>query len=83
MIALSESGETQEVISQVMHFKEHGCKILSITNGVSNTLAKMSDYHLAYYVTERMIKGEYNITTQVPVLYLLEALGRRLMAEIS
>ena len=43
----------------------------------------MSDYHLAYYVTERMIKGEYNITTQVPVLYLLEALGRRLMAEIS
>lgn len=66
-----------------MHFKEHGCKILSITNGVSNTLAKMSDYHLAYYVTERMIKGEYNITTQVPVLYLLEALGRRLMAEIS
>ena len=81
VIALSESGETQEVISQVMHFKEHGCKILSITNGVSNTLAKMSDYHLAYYVTERMIKGEYNITTQVPVLYLLEALGRRLMAE--
>ena len=47
------------------------------------TLAKMSDYYLAYYVTERMIKGEYNITTQVPVLYLLEALGRRLMAEIS
>ena len=83
VIALSESGETQDVISQVMHFKEHGCKILSITNGVSNTLAKMSDYHLAYYVTERMIKGEYNITTQVPVLYLLEALGRRLMAEIS
>ena len=83
VVALSESGETQEVISQVMHFKEHGCKILSITNGVSNTLAKMADYKLAYYVTKRMIREEYNITTQVPVLYLLEALGRRLMAEIQ
>lgn len=79
VLALSESGETQQVIKQAGRFLEHGCKILSITNGSANTLAKMSDCHLAYYVTEHMVKEEYNITTQVPVLYLLETLGRRVL----
>lgn len=78
VIALSESGETQEVIKLAGHFKKHNCKLLSITNGTSCTLAKMSDYHLPYFVTERLIHDEYNITTQVPVIYLLETIGRRL-----
>lgn len=78
VIALSESGKTQEVIKLAGRFKKHNAKILSITNGASCTLAKMSDYHLPYFVTERLIKDEYNITTQVPVIYLLETIGRRL-----
>lgn len=78
VIALSESGETQEVIQLVGRFKKHNCTILSITNGSSCTLARMSDYHLSYYVSKRLIKNEYNITTQVPVIYLLETIGRRL-----
>ena len=81
VIALSESGETQEVVKLAGRFREHGCKVLSITNGTSNTLAKLSDGHLAYYVSEHLVKNEYNITTQVPVLYLLETLGRNLAAE--
>lgn len=78
VVALSESGETQEVVKLATRFKEHNCRILSITNGGSNTLAKMSDCNLAYYVSEHLVRDEYNITTQVPVVYLLETLGRSL-----
>lgn len=78
VIALSVSGETQEMIRQADSFKSHGCRLIAITNSSESTLAKMADYRLNYYVTERMVKDEYNITTQVPVVYLLETIGRRL-----
>lgn len=76
VIALSVSGETPEVIRLVEHFKFHNCKLVSITNKASSTLAKMSDYNLSYYVTEHLVKEEYNVTTQIPVIYLLETIGR-------
>lgn len=79
VVALSESGETQQTLKLVERFKKHNCKILSITNGSSSTLAKMSDYNLSYFVSKRLVQDEYNITTQVPVLYLLETIGRRLL----
>lgn len=76
VIALSVRGETVEVIKLAERFKLHNCKLISITNQSACTLAKMSDYNLSYYVTERMVGDEYNITTQVPVIYLIETLGR-------
>ncbi len=78
VIALSESGETQQTLKLAERFKRHNCKIFSITNGSSCTLAKMSDYNLVYFVPKRLVQDEYNITTQVPVIYLLETIGRRL-----
>ncbi|MDE7309792.1 MAG: MurR/RpiR family transcriptional regulator [Lachnospiraceae bacterium] len=78
VIALSESGETEQTLKLAERFKRHNCRIISITNGSSSTLAKMSDYNLAYFVSKRLIQDEYNITTQIPVLYLLETIGRRL-----
>ncbi|MBS6397888.1 MAG: MurR/RpiR family transcriptional regulator [Clostridiales bacterium] len=77
VIVLSESGETQEIVNFADRLREHKCRLLTITNGASCTLAKMADCSLAYYVPEYRMKGEYNVTTQVPVLYLLELLGRR------
>lgn len=78
VIALSESGETKQILQMAERFKRHNARIFSITNGNECTLAKISDYHLAYFVGRRMIHEEYNITTQVPVIYLLETIGRRL-----
>lgn len=76
VIALSVRGETPEVIKLAERFKMHNCKIISITNKSACTLAKMSDYNISYYVTENMVDNEYNITTQVPVVYLIETLGK-------
>ncbi|MBD5112373.1 MAG: MurR/RpiR family transcriptional regulator [Ruminococcaceae bacterium] len=76
VVALSVRGETPEIIKLAELFKMHGCKIISITNKSSCTLAKISDYNISYYVTENMVDNEYNITTQVPVVYLIETLGK-------
>lgn len=78
VIALSESGETPEVIRLAGRFQEHGCRLVCITNKGATTLGRMADYNMTYYVTQCKIGEEYNITTQVPVLFLLESLGRRL-----
>ncbi|MDO5415940.1 MAG: MurR/RpiR family transcriptional regulator [Lachnospiraceae bacterium] len=77
VIALSESGETQEVIKLAGRFMNHGCRLLVITNGASCTLGKMADLCLTYYVQEVIVREEYSVTTQVPVLYILETLGKR------
>lgn len=78
VIALSVSGETKEVIHLVERFRGHHCRIVSITNKASCTLAKLSDFNLSYYVTEEIVREEYNVTTQMPVLYIIETIGKSL-----
>lgn len=70
-IILSVSGETDFTLRLANLLKEEGSKIISITNSKNCTLAKMSDINIAYYVTEVHL-GEANITTQIPVIYILE-----------
>lgn len=78
VIAVSESGETKKLIEAVNQFKQKKCCVLSITNSPVSTLAKMSDWNFSYSLTSRRIHGGYNVTTQVPVLFLMEALARRI-----
>ena len=59
-------------------FKKNKCKIISITNKSVSTLSKLSDYSLSYYVTDHDMGNHINTTTQIPVIYLIEAIGRRL-----
>ena len=78
VIALSVSGETEQIVQMAGEFKKNGCKIISITNKGASTLSKLSDYNLSYYVTDYDMGNHINITTQIPVIYLIEAIGRRL-----
>lgn len=74
-IALSVSGETQNIITQVNDIRENGGKIISITNNSENTLAKISDINIPYFVPQEK-RGHLDITTQIPVIYILETLAR-------
>ncbi|MDF9298171.1 hypothetical protein P5F23_14470 [Geobacillus stearothermophilus] len=61
-----------------MHrFKENGSTIISITNRKHCTLANISDYNLTYYTTPERI-GQTDVTTQLPVVYLLERLAKEM-----
>lgn len=78
VIMLSVSGETKQTINLANHFLEHKCKLVSITNSANSTLAKMSDYNISYYITNKKTKKEYDITTQIPVIFIMESIARRI-----
>lgn len=75
VIALSVTGENPFTVSHLNQLKKIGSKIVSITNNEHSTIAKMADVNISYYVAEQKIENA-NITTQVPVVYILEALAR-------
>ncbi|KOO50693.1 MurR/RpiR family transcriptional regulator [Priestia koreensis] len=78
-VALSVSGETSHTIEQARRLKEQGNQLISITNNANCTLAQMSDVNIPYYVTEEhtsIANMPINITTQLPVMYILETLAR-------
>ncbi|MBB2482991.1 MurR/RpiR family transcriptional regulator [Bacillus sp. APMAM] len=77
-IALSVSGENSFTVTHLNQLKQKGSKIISITNNKLSTIAKISDINIPYFVTEEF-NEEANITTQVPVVYILESMGREIL----
>lgn len=78
VIALSVSGETKGVIELINKFKINKCNILSITNQSNSTISQMSDWSISYNMDIHEANGGYNATTQVPVLFIIEALAGRI-----
>lgn len=77
IIAISVSGETISVIDNISNIKREKSTVVSITNSENCTISKISDFNISYYVQQEKI-GISDITTQVPVLYIIENLGKRL-----
>ena len=78
VIACSESGETERLIEAVNQFRKKKCSVLCITNSPLSTLAKLSDWNFSYNLNTKRINGGYNGTTQVPVIFVIEALAKRI-----
>ncbi|MGD9425826.1 MurR/RpiR family transcriptional regulator [Pantoea sp. NSTU24] len=77
-IVLSVSGETEEILRIASQFSLNKCKIVAITNTESCSLAKLADFSLCYHVPIIRTADHCDITTQVPVTYIIEAIGRQL-----
>jgi DNA-binding MurR/RpiR family transcriptional regulator len=78
LIVLSESGETEEVVNMSVQYQKRKFTVLSITNSPDSTLAKLSDWNISYNMEHERTNDGYNATTQVPVLFIIEAIARRL-----
>lgn len=81
LLALSVSGETTQMITLLDGYKKRRVKIISITNTDKCTVARMSDINFSYYMPPIYAFpkiGGVNLTTQIPVIYLLEALMHRI-----
>ncbi|MCK0471112.1 MurR/RpiR family transcriptional regulator [Halalkalibacter sp. APA_J-10(15)] len=76
-IALSVSGETPFTLAQMNQLKKVNSTIISITNDKHSTVAKISTINIPYYVTVEHCENA-NVTTQVPVVYILESIARKL-----
>ena len=82
-IVLSVSGETEEILRFASQFSLHHCKVLSVTSHEHSRLAKLADFNISWHVPQTRITGGYDITTQIPVIYILETLGRKLAKKIA
>lgn len=76
-IVFSVSGESKDTISHLQRFKERGCTVVSVTNSENCTIARLSDYNVAYYITYRRLKV-YDVTSQIPAMCIIEKLGKKL-----
>ncbi len=72
VIAVSQSGETADVLEGVKKSKEMGAKVIAITNGEGSSLARMADH--VFYLncgTEVAVASTKAFTSQLVILYLL------------
>ncbi|TYA99903.1 MurR/RpiR family transcriptional regulator [Lactobacillus sp. SL9-6] len=78
IFVLSESGEGTDLMALLTALQQQKLPVLSLTNRPTCTLAKLSTWNLTYNLTSVRINGNYNATSQVPVLFSLEALAKQL-----
>jgi DNA-binding MurR/RpiR family transcriptional regulator len=76
LVVCSVSGENHIIIKYIDNFIKHKIPVVAITNNVTSTIAKMSQYTLTYFATQQMIESD-NVTTQTPAMFLIEKLIRR------
>lgn len=82
VIALSVSGQTQQLIEKLTQYKKKHARIVTFTNSDNCVIAKMADLSIAYFMPFIKLNYEYNITTQAPLLMLMETLGHRVQKKI-
>ena len=75
-VVFSVSGETADPIRQANVLKSKKSRIISITNSKNCTLAKMADLNISYYVQTLRTTGS-DVTTQLPVLYIIETIAKK------
>ncbi len=72
VVALSQSGETIDVISSVRKAQEKQAKIVSITNVLGSTLYRTADYKLLLNAgPEKCVLATKSFTAKIAVLHLL------------
>ena len=59
-------------------YQSQNTKILVITNKPGSTIDQMADLGIYYYVKDIILPQTYNISSQVPVLYILERVTHEL-----
>jgi Transcriptional regulators len=85
LITFSVSGKTIELIEMLNNFVHNeDVTLVAITADPSSQLALMSRYTLCYSTDQQRLAKYYDLTTQIPAMYLIEQListARRLAVE--
>lgn len=82
-IVLSVSGEAEQVVKIVNGLKQADCSVVSITNSEQSTVAQLSDISLNYYITMRRGRDKIDYSSQVPAVYLIEMLGKKVRNRLT
>lgn len=78
ILALSVSGESTRLVQQLKECQSRHAKLLAIVNDASSTVGRMADFCISYNLRELRSENDCNLTSQVPVMFIIETLARRL-----
>lgn len=75
IICFSVSGKTTEMIEMLNTFiNDEDVTLVAVTGNSSSSIATMSRYVLSYIEPEYRIQSYYDMSSQVPVMYIVELL---------
>lgn len=82
MIAISNTGESKDVVKMICNAREGGAKVIAITNNPQSTIASLADYHLQSATREKLFLNEFYFSrvsamTIIEVLYLFLTVGNK------
>lgn len=75
ILAISESGESSELLRMIAEFQSKKHRILSITATSLSTLSKISDWNFSYNMNFSKKEGH---NTQIPALFVVEMIAKKL-----
>lgn len=80
-IAISNSGESKQVVKMVRAAKKNGCTTIGITNNPNSTIAKEVDYHIQTATREKLFMNEFcfsrvSAMIVIEILYLFLTVGQ-------
>lgn len=79
LVTLSVSGKTTELVEMLNNFVNSADTIItSITGNIDSPIARMGRFALTYSIPETRIHKYYDLTSQVPCVYLVEGLLKEL-----
>lgn len=77
-LIFSVSGETIEIVQSAKLLKKSHNFVVSITNQSANPLAKVTDMNLSYDTSYNRIHYNMDISSQLPVMFIIETLIKKL-----
>lgn len=66
------------MIDQVNSYNANGACVLTITNNRNSTIAELSDWYLFYTNKELCLPVTFDLSSSVPLVYIIEAIARDL-----
>ncbi|MEM3637523.1 MAG: glutamine--fructose-6-phosphate transaminase (isomerizing) [Conexivisphaerales archaeon] len=78
LVAVSQSGETMDVLEAVRAGKEKGCSVLGVVNHSPSTLERMSDVSVNLRAGQEVgVAATKSFTSQIALFYLISKKGVR------
>ncbi|MCI5773167.1 MAG: MurR/RpiR family transcriptional regulator [Erysipelotrichaceae bacterium] len=82
-IFMSVSGDTKEMIVQAENFVKNRIPIITITANNESVLAQMADYTLSYNIKVQKNRQLFDMTSQMPAVFIIEKLAHLLSEKMS
>ncbi|MEG1131269.1 MAG: MurR/RpiR family transcriptional regulator [Romboutsia sp.] len=82
LVAISHSGETDEIIKTVELAKQNGVDIISITKKKESSLKTISDIHLEYFSEETLLETG-SISSKLAQIFLIDLIYTQVVKEKS